>query len=231
MMKFLKACAAVALLGATPLHAQSSPVVVELFTSQGCSSCPPADKLLHELAKKDGVIALSLHVDYWDYIGWKDEFADPAYTARQKGYARVASRRSIYTPQMIVNGSDSIVGAKPMRISDTVQAHSQKAATVALDVGRAGDSVTISATSLGARGSMVVQLVQYTPQKKSRITRGENAGNTISYVNVVETWDVVGDWNGDSALELSVKASNDMPVVVLIQKADHGEIIAAAMIE
>lgn len=231
MMKFLKALAAVSLLGATPLHAQSNPVVVELFTSQGCSSCPPADKLLHELAKKDGVIALSLHVDYWDYIGWKDEFASPAYTARQKGYARVANRRSIYTPQMIVNGSDSIVGAKPMQISDVVQQHSLKAATVSLDVDRTGEMVNIAAMSMGARGDMVVQMVQYAPLKESRITRGENAGHTISYVNVVETWDVVGDWNGNAALELSVKALKDLPVVVLIQNADHGEIIASAMIE
>lgn len=231
MMRFLKTCAAMVLLATTPVHAQSNPVVVELFTSQGCSSCPPADKLLHQLAEKDGVIALSLHVDYWDYIGWKDEFANPAHTTRQKGYARVANRRSIYTPQMIINGSDSVVGAKPMRVSDIVQKHGQKKATVSLDLSRNGDKVTIGAQSLGATGDMVVHLVHYATEKQSKITRGENAGHTITYVNVVESWNMVGEWTGAEALLLSVETPKTQPVVVMIQRADHGEILAAGMLD
>ena len=92
-------------------------VVVELYTSQGCSSCPPADKLLAELASRKDVLPLALHVDYWDYIGWADVFADPAYTKRQRAYARVAGSRSIYTPQMIVGGKDHVIGFKPMAVA------------------------------------------------------------------------------------------------------------------
>src|SRR5918996_4983900 len=111
-MPLLPFLAALVLLAAPPLaRAQTNPVVVELFTSQGCSSCPPADALLAELAGKDGVIALALHVDYWDYLGWADSFASPAFTARQRAYAKKAHSRTIYTPQMIVQGEDRLVGS------------------------------------------------------------------------------------------------------------------------
>ncbi|MEL6315991.1 MAG: DUF1223 domain-containing protein, partial [Pseudomonadota bacterium] len=126
--------------------AADTPVVVELFTSQGCSSCPPADALLHELAKRDDVIALALHVDYWDYIGWKDEFAHPDYAKRQRGYAIEAGRRSVYTPQMIINGVTDIVGARPMELSKAIAEHAAAPKALDLTLDRAGDVVTISAT-------------------------------------------------------------------------------------
>ena len=100
--------------------AADRPVVVELYTSQGCSSCPPADAILAELADREDVIALAFHVDYWDYIGWKDIFADPANTLRQRNYARVAGARSVYTPQMIVDGQDHVVGTKPMKLAEHI---------------------------------------------------------------------------------------------------------------
>ena len=103
--------------------AESRPVVVELFTSQGCSSCPPADAFLHELSQRDDVIALALHVDYWDYIGWKDIFAQPAFTKRQKAYAKAGGRRSVYTPQMIIGGQDHVVGTHEENASALIQQH------------------------------------------------------------------------------------------------------------
>jgi len=109
------ALAAVTLTPAGQANADG-PVVVELFTSQGCSSCPPADKILGELAKRDDVIALSLHVDYWDYLGWKDDFASPAHTARQQGYATALGERMMFTPQMIIGGTDSVVGSRAMEL-------------------------------------------------------------------------------------------------------------------
>jgi hypothetical protein len=215
---------------ATPAVAQS-PVVVELFTSQGCSSCPPADRMMHELAKRDDVIALALHVDYWDYIGWKDEFANPGYTKRQRGYAVKAGRRSIYTPQMIVNGVTNIVGARPMELSKAIAEHANQTSPVSLEISRSGDIVSISATSERAQGQMVVHMVRYQAERKSEITRGENAGNVFVYANVTEGWKTIGEWDGVNELSLHAKAQGDLPVVVLIQKGRFGPIVAAAQIK
>lgn len=110
-MRRFTAALALALCFAAPGFAQRAMVVVELYTSQGCSSCPPADALLHDLAEREDVIALALHVDYWDYIGWKDEFAHPQHAQRQRAYAQKAKRRSIYTPEFIVQGQTDVVGA------------------------------------------------------------------------------------------------------------------------
>ena len=114
-MGLVKSFLVLLLLGFFPQKslAEDAPVVVELFTSQGCSSCPPADELLREMSKRPDVIALAFHVDYWDYIGWKDEFAHPGFTKRQKAYAKAAGERMVYTPQMIVHGVVRVVGHEP----------------------------------------------------------------------------------------------------------------------
>ena len=118
---------------ATSVSSQDRPVVVvELFTSQGCSSCPPADALLERLSGRNDVIALSLHVDYWDYIGWKDKFASLAHTKRQQAYARAGGRRSVYTPQMIVNGLDDVAGTAPMDVVDMIDRHSRRQPVIEL---------------------------------------------------------------------------------------------------
>ena len=213
-----------------PATAQS-PVVVELFTSQGCSSCPPADKLMHELAKRDDVIALALHVDYWDYIGWTDEFADPAYSDRQRGYAVQAGRRSVYTPQMIINGTTDIVGARPMELSKVIADHSAKASPVTLSAVRAGDMVQIVASSTTRRSDMLVHILRYQPARTARITRGENAGHTLTYANVTEDWKILRQWDGVTDLALEAPVAGDAPVVVLVQEGRHGPILAAAQIK
>lgn len=220
--------AAFAVFGA-PLSAQS-PVVVELFTSQGCSSCPPADKLMHELAKRDDVIALALHVDYWDYIGWKDEFADPSYSDRQRGYAVEAGRRSVYTPQMIINGVTDIVGARPMELSKAIAEHSRVTSPVTLSARRDGDVVRIAATSTAPNPDMLVYVLRYQPERKARITRGENAGHTLLYANVTEDWKILRQWDGLSDLALETPVTGGAPVVVLVQEGRHGPILAAAQI-
>ncbi|WP_299692997.1 thioredoxin family protein [uncultured Tateyamaria sp.] len=207
-----------------------SPVVVELFTSQGCSSCPPADALMHELATRDDVIALALHVDYWDYIGWKDEFADPRYAKRQRGYAVEAGRRSVYTPQMIINGETDIVGARPMELSKVIAQHAARPETVSLDVVREGDDLIIAAEAKHASGPYVVHMVRYTPERTARITRGENAGHTLTYANVTEDWKILTQWDGATALHLTADVTGDKPVVVVIQQGAHGPIEAAALL-
>lgn len=230
-MKTLAASfAALWMLVAAPLWAQSSPVVVELFTSQGCSSCPPADAMLHKLAQRDDVIALALHVDYWDYIGWKDVFAVPAYTKRQKGYAHANGRRMIYTPQMVINGQDDVVGAKPMEVSDLIHKHHSAAPKVALIIKRTGEFIEIRAQVLVSTGPMSVQMVRYTPESKVEITRGENRGHTLSYANVTNAWSEVAQWDGAAPLEMKAEAPGDQPVVVLVQRTGYGPILAAAQI-
>ncbi|MDB2578515.1 DUF1223 domain-containing protein [Tateyamaria sp.] len=209
-----------------PVVAQS-PVVVELFTSQGCPSCPPADKLLHELAQRDDVIPLALHVDYWDYIGWKDEFSHPDYAKRQRGYAVQAKRRSVYTPQMIVSGVTDIVGARRMELSKAIAHHADLPSRVELSVNRSGSEILINAQPTNVDGPLIVRMLRYTPQRSAHITRGENAGHTMLYANVTENWTVLAEWDGTTALALTSVVEGDKPVVVLVQQDQHGPILAA----
>ncbi len=209
--------------------AQSNPVVVELYTSQGCSSCPPADKILTKLALRDDVIPLALHVDYWDYIGWKDTFGDPRFTTRQRGYARAAGSRTIYTPQMIIGGITHVVGNKPMDVVDGINAQTNQAAKVSLELALNGKSLSISANSITQKNQpMVVQLVRYIPSSTVAIKRGENAGRSIEYTNVVTEWRLLKKWDGSKALSLSVDLEGENPVVVIVQTAGDGPILAAA---
>jgi hypothetical protein len=209
-----------------PVVAQS-PVVVELFTSQGCPSCPPADKLLHELAQRDDVIPLALHVDYWDYIGWKDEFSHPDYAKRQRGYAVQAKRRSVYTPQMIVSGVTDIVGARRMELSKAIAHHADLPSRVELSVNRSGSEILINAQPTKVDGPLIVRMLRYTPQRSAHITRGENAGHTMLYANVTENWTVLAEWDGTTALTLTSVVEGDKPVVVLVQQDQYGPILAA----
>lgn len=203
-------------------------VVVELYTSQGCSSCPPADRLLGELAARDDVIPLALHVDYWDYIGWKDEFADPAHTDRQKGYAYAAGQRTIYTPQMIVGGVDHVVGYKPMQLAKFIDTHADVPEQVSLTLSRASEVLSIRAGAAPGIGASDVYLVRYRPSATVAIGRGENAGKTYEYHNIVTEMRLLGSWDGSGPLALDVAADGDAPMVVLVQTAGHGPILSAA---
>ena len=208
------------------------PVVVELFTSQGCSSCPPADKLLAELSARDDIIALALHVDYWDYIGWKDEFADPAHTVRQRGYSRAAGKRSIYTPQMVVGGVDHVVGARPMELLDTIEAHraSKKPAAVTLRREEGRVAVSIRASGTMPSGNAVVQVATVTPKASVDIRRGENAGRTLDYHNIVRKLVEIGEWDGRGTYRASIKVPDGVRVVVLVQSSTSGPILGAAQL-
>lgn len=209
------------------------PVVVELYTSQGCSSCPPADAFLErDLSKRDDVIALALHVDYWDYIGWKDDFADPSYTQRQRSYARAAGHRSIYTPQMIIGGVDHVIGSHPNDVNRFISKHAEAANDVEVALKRDGDSLMISLDpGTGARSKMVVQLVRFSPEEKRDIKRGENAGRVLTYANIVTEWIRVGTWNMRSSRSFRANVEGDQPIVVLVQHEGHGPIVAAARLD
>ena len=218
-------------MAATSAALAQQPVVVELYTSQGCSSCPPADRILGELSERDDVIALGLHVDYWDYLGWKDKFANPEFTNRQRAYARAAGERTIYTPQMVIGGKDHVIGSKPMKISNLIRKHSQKSAPVSLRIKRSGGEIVIEATPKSGIGGVVVDIVTYAPKSTVDIRRGENAGRKITYHNIVQSWSRLGTWNGKGTYRASAKVASDTPVVVLVQSQGNGPILAAARLK
>lgn len=232
MKRLISYILASGLVCASPALAQDRPVVVELFTSQGCSSCPPADALLAELSDRDDVIALALHVDYWDYIGWKDRFSDPNHAARQRAYAAAGGRKSIYTPEMIINGTTDVVGAKPMAVSKAITDHKNDPVLVELSLARKGSQLQISATALAqAKGPYTVHMLRYTPKATTQIKRGENAGHTLQYSNIAEKWTVLGSWDAVAPLSLAAPLPGDLPVVVMIQQSVAGPIVAAARLK
>jgi hypothetical protein len=212
-----------------PICAPADPVVVELFTSQGCSSCPPADALLSELDARDGILALSLHVDYWDFIGWPDTFAQPAFTQRQKDYARAAGSSVVYTPHMIVGGQDHLAGAKPMVLMEHVQRHAAAPDPVTLTV--TGRTVTASAaTPLPNAVDMIV--VSYIPKRVVDITHGENAGKTVTYSNIVTDWANLGQWagEGEATWSLPTPPQQGQRQAVLAQTAGFGAFVGAVRV-
>lgn len=215
-----------------PVWADDHPVVVELYTSQGCSSCPPADALMGQLAKRDDVIALALHVDYWDYIGWKDAFASPKFTARQKAYAIAAGRRSVYTPQMIIGGQEHVVGNHPKDVGTLIKKHAGSPGSVSLQIEREGNRLEIEAKAQQPlSGTVLVQVIRYRPSARVMIKKGENAGRTVDYSNIVTEWSVLGEWNTRAPLEIDDTISGDAPVVVILQEKrakGPGAILAAA---
>lgn len=206
------------------------PAVVELYTSQGCSSCPPADELLARLARRDDVIALALHVDYWDYIGWTDTFGSQTFTDRQHAYAWFAREKMVYTPQMVVNGDkEKIVGDDAAALAQRLAAAGGQDGPQ-LELSREGATIRIRAKATGALAeTALIELVRYIPSAAIDIERGENAGRRILYTNIVTSWKTVGEWDGTTPLDLQVRATGDLPAVVLIQEKGPGTIFAAAV--
>ena len=212
--------------------AQTQPVVVELYTSQGCAACPPADALIEHLAEREDVIALALHVDYWDYIGWADVFADPKFSARQKNYARKAGRASVYTPQMIISGVDEVKGSSTMQAMGAIQDHLRAAPAVpqvALGLTETAAGVMIlearAQAPLSRRAD--IQLVRYMDSATVEIMGGENSGRSITYRNIVTAWDVIGDWDGATPFTRQLRVQGDDPVVVIVQEQGQGQVLAA----
>jgi hypothetical protein len=171
--------------------------VVELFTSQGCSSCPPADKLLGELTDDPSLVAISVPIDYWDYLGWKDSFANPRNTARQKGYAQVRGDGQVYTPQVVVNGSIHALGSDKAAIERAIAMAHGSAGAAFLPVSLAVVDGRINLNVPQAPdGPAEAWLCGLTKAATVAIGRGENKGRTITYRNVVRRWIKLGDWSG-----------------------------------
>lgn len=215
------------------------PIVVELFTSQGCSSCPAADKMLSALADSPDVLPLSLHVDYWDYLGWEDSFASPEFTKRQEAYARAAGERTVYTPQLIIDGQDTAVAPGPAQLAGLIDAHRVAPALVSLnrETSQNGDSIEIMPLSELANPVDVV-LVSYVPSRTVEIKAGENRGRSMNYVNVVLSLDKLADWDGRTPLRLTIRHEEqpdqdkpeDTKHVILVQEDLGGQEILGQII-
>jgi len=211
-----------------PVYAGQTPVVVELFTSQGCSSCPPADRFLGKLSKRSDVIALALHVDYWDYLGWKDSFGSAKFSERQRAYAESIHNSTIYTPQMIVQGASPAVGNRVDEVQRLIARHASQTAKAEVALRREGDMLVVVVKNTGRpAGRSIVQLVRYAPKTTVTIRAGENAGKRIEYNNTVTKWVTLAKWNGRAPLTLRRAVSGRDPIVVLVQSVGYGPIIAA----
>jgi hypothetical protein len=173
--------------------------VIELFTSQGCSSCPAADKLLSQLQADSSLIPLSLPIDYWDYLGWKDTLAIPSHTTRQRAYSQVRGDREIYTPQVVINGVAQAIGSDRSRIESAIaQSHPNASSLpVPLHVTVADERVTVTLPEHERpEGGGEVWLCPLSGSVSVGIGRGENRGRTITYTNVVRRWVKLGAWTG-----------------------------------
>jgi hypothetical protein len=211
--------------------------VIELFTSQGCSSCPAADRLLGELGEDPSIIAMSLPINYWDYLGWKDTLAMAGHGSRQRAYSRARGDREVYTPQAVVNGSVQVLGSDRVAIEDAIEQSRKHPEVlrlpVSLSVADGEIKVTAPATIPGTGEVWLCSLSKAVPVV---IGRGENRGLTITYHNVVRRWSKLGDWNGAAAAWTvpvgAVEGDGVDAVAVVVQAGDAqnpGSIVGAAM--
>ena len=233
MKKLLLASALTALLAAGPTQADAADnvVLIELFTSQGCSSCPPADKNLADMAGREDVLPLSMHVDYWDYLGWRDTFGSRAHTERQYEYRRLMGARVVYTPQMIVQGQMDVPGYQPALIEQAVQRAASKGPAADISIGETSGMLKATITPRHDMGNCTIWVASYDKTAEVEIERGENAGRTITYHNVVDKLMRVGPWQGSvQAIDLPTPAAGE-GMAVWLQDNDTGAVMAASFIE
>ncbi len=217
-------------------QAGERPIVVELFTSQGCSSCPPADAFLNDLAKREDVLALSLPVNIWDYLGWRDTLAKQAFTDRQRAYVQNLGGRSVYTPQMVIDGVEDAVGSRQGHVNSAIDLRREmKKEDVSIDFVAEGDIIRLNVGALATNQEATLWLVRYVKETPVVIERGENAGTTITYSNVVREMVPVGMWKGD-AISLTMPKSDLVGqsydgCAAILQVGGNGPILGAARLD
>lgn len=208
------------------------PVVVELFTSQGCSSCPPADSVLAELSGRDDVIALALHVDYWDYLGWRDTFAQHEFTERQVAYRNAWRKSVVYTPQMVVHGHRDVLATRAGELEAAIKDAREAAPKVTLVIEREDGMLKCRIEPGPKPVGGIVWIAKYTRGVTVEVSRGENAGRMLSYANVVRSLHRIGHWSGAAAEEVAMpQPEPGEGVAVWLQAGEAGPILAAAKIE
>jgi len=215
----------------------AAPAVVELFTSQGCNSCPPADQMLGELARRADVIALSLHVNYWDYIGWPDPFASAKHTERQQAYVRRLEGRYVYTPQIVVDGREQVSGTRAEEVADAIVRARRRGKPIVPRFEPNPESrrvdVVIPAARIGEPAT--VWLAFYDRKHATRVPRGENAGKVLENHNVVREFRQLATYTGER-LRISLdmddeRAQGRSGCAILVQRDVNGPILGAAAME
>jgi hypothetical protein len=210
-------------------EAAPRPVVIELFTSEGCSSCPPAEAYIGELAARTDALPLAFHVDYWDALGWRDRFELSQATSRQQKYQRTLHLRNTYTPQVILDGRADYVGSSREAIAGALQ-KAREGVPVMLSIGAGRIQVSLDSSELG-RGTEVL-LVSYLRKAVSHIGSGENAGHTLEEYNIVRSMRSLGRWDGtrrEFLAQLDSLPRDATDVAILVQVSGQGAIVGAAM--
>lgn len=210
-------------------------VLVELYTSQGCSSCPPADQILGDLRKRDDVVALSFSIDYWDYIGWRDTLATRENTLRQQAYEKSLPSHRVYTPQMVVDGVQDVVGNQRQDVVNVInhRVAATRGKRVPISITQAGDEIQVRIGAGSAPGhSATVWLAHTLSARTVNIAKGENSGRVIAYHNIVRGFSAVGKWSGQPVtLELpaqGVQGEITDGVAVWVQEGGNGQVFGAA---
>lgn len=225
ILSTLLLCGAVAASAQSP--ADKTPVVVELFQSQGCSSCPPADAVLNDMSDRPDVIALNFSVTYWDYLGWKDSFAQPAFTQRQWDYANAGGRGNVSTPQMIVNGRTALVGSRRAEVDTAIARADGSTGGPTLRLN--GNAVEIGASKRATPATL--WLVRYDPHAIAvPIRAGENGGRAIVHKNIVRQLTALGSWNGQVVRFPLPRETGQLQTVLILQAGRGGPVLAARRI-
>jgi hypothetical protein len=216
------------------LAAPKRPVLIELFTSQGCSSCPPADKLAAELSKDSNTIIVSLNVDYWDYLGWRDTLAKPEYTQRQYDYAQSRGDGSVYTPQAVINGRTHVVGSSRSKIKALVDEHNADIFPVDIDLSLTAKEISVRIPAAASLGEATLWLMAVAPRVEQKIERGENAGSSITYVNVVRNLVPAAMWKGPayegSWMRAAVMPKDCTSIIAVLQQNKVGPVLGLARV-
>jgi hypothetical protein len=213
---------------------ESRPIVVELYTAQGCADCPAADSYIGTLARRKDVLALSFHVDYWDYIGWKDQFADPIFVGRQRAYAMTLGQHMVYTPQVVVGGASDAQGANRANIEQRIREAKARQRMYPIEVVRDPQTgqVLLELPEAKLPVPATIWLVTYQYKDEAAIDSGENNGRKSESFNTVRSLQKVAVWNGGRStlplkLDAKAKAANPNGCAIIANLADYGPIVAA----
>jgi hypothetical protein len=216
----------------TVFAAPTNPVLIELFTSQGCSSCPPADVLAGELARDPNNIVLSFNVDYWDYLGWRDTLAKAEYSQRQYDYAKSRGDGSVYTPQMVVNGATHVVGSNRRDVKRSIASGGTQPLNANIELKLKSKSISVEISKTDFAGEATLWLMAVESQVKQKIERGENSGKDIVYVNVVRNLVPAAMWSGEafkgSWMRDAVMTKSSTQLVAVLQQNKVGKVMGLA---